>query len=228
MAPTCRAGPRDELDVTGHGGAAALCHEPPVTVVLEKAALRRQARALRSALGVEERARRSAAATERLLHLLPSLPEGPVACFHSIADEIDTAGLIAGLVSRGRPILLPRVVGRGQALQLHLWAPEQPLLSGGFGLSEPPPDAPVVAPAVVVAPLLAVDERGYRLGYGAGFYDRTLAALGEGGARFLSVGFAFDTQRVERVPVEATDVPLDMLVTDARVTRFGHCGPEGE
>ncbi len=199
-----------------------------MTVALEKAALRRHVQALRRALSVEERARRSASATSRLLGLLPSLPDGPVACFHSLADELDTASLIAELACRGRVILLPRVVAPGQPLALHLWAPGQPLLAGRFGLSEPSADAPVADPALVVTPLLAVDARGHRLGYGAGFYDRTLAGLVDRGVSFITVGLAFDLQRVERVPVEPTDVALDLLVTEARVTRFARVGPGGD
>ncbi len=219
------------MDVTGHGGTAALwyfAHELLLTVALEKAALRQHVQGLRRALSVEERARRSAAATSRLLGLLHSLPDGPVACFHSLADELDTAGLIAELACRGRAILLPRVVVPSQPLALHLWAPGQPLVAGRFGLSEPSPDAPVVDPALVVTPLLAVDARGHRLGYGAGFYDRTLAGLIERGVSFMTVGLAFDLQRVERVPIETTDVALDILVTEARVTRFARVGRRGD
>lgn len=189
--------------------------------------MRQRMRALRAGLGAADRARLSAAATDRLLGLLPSLPEGPVACFRSLGDEIDTEGLLAGLAARGRAILLPRVVGRGRPLALHLWAPGQPLVAGGFGLREPPADAPMAVPAVVVTPLLAIDRGGYRVGYGAGFYDRTLGALVDRKVSFVAVGFAFEMQRVEMLPVEATDVPLDLLVTEAGVTRFGRSLAEG-
>jgi 5-formyltetrahydrofolate cyclo-ligase len=199
-----------------------------LTVVLEKAALRRKMLALRSALTAEERARKSAAATRRLLDLLPSLPEGPVACFRSIGDELDTAPLIEALASLGRPILLPRVVGRGKPLALHLWAPGEPLVAARFGLFEPSALSPVIDPTLVVTPLLAIDEHGHRVGYGGGFYDLTLAGLAARGAPFTTVGIAFDLQQVERVPVDDTDVPLDILVTDARMTRFSRIGPKGD
>lgn len=153
--------------------------------------------------------------------------DGPIALFHALAEEIDTSSLIEALAAAGRPILLPRQQGRGRPLAFHRWQPGHPLVVGSFGVREPAPDAPSGRPTVVLVPLLAFDARGNRLGYGAGFYDRTLAALRAAGPRPLAIGFGFDLQEVDRVPVDATDERLDLVVTDARTLRMAATSAPG-
>ena len=89
------------------------------------------------------------------------------------------------------------------------------LVDGPFQVREPPSHLPPVLPEIVLAPLLAFDRMGHRLGYGAGFYDMTFAAIAASGARPVRAGFCFAGQEVDLVPVDDTDVPLDLVVTEA-------------
>ncbi|MEQ9607693.1 MAG: 5-formyltetrahydrofolate cyclo-ligase, partial [Kiloniellaceae bacterium] len=93
------------------------------------------------------------------------------------------------------------------------WRPGEPLQPAGFGTREPPQSAPLVQPGLLLVPLLAFDAAGYRLGYGGGFYDRSLALLRRAGD-ILAVGLAFAAQQVPAVPREPTDQPLDLVVTE--------------
>ena len=103
-----------------------------------------------------------------------------------------------------------------QRVVLHAHVPGDALERGAFGIPEPDPGAPVITrPDVVLVPFLAADPRGYRVGYGKGFYDRLLPELGDA----LRVAAGFDFQLVPEVPSAPFDVPVDVVVTDARVLR---------
>jgi 5-formyltetrahydrofolate cyclo-ligase len=104
-------------------------------------------------------------------------------------------------------------------LDFHRYDVGQTLVPGGFGLSEPARDWPQVEPDVLVVPLLAFDARGYRIGYGAGFYDRTLAKL-RAARNVLAVGFAFAGQEFETVPHDENDQRLDWIVTEIGARKF--------
>lgn len=114
---------------------------------------------------------------------------------------------------------VPVIMGRDQPLRFREWTPGCALVAGDFGALIPAEGA-WIEPEVLIVPLLAWDRRGYRLGYGGGFYDRTLEALRARGPR-LAIGFAFAAQEVEAVPIDATDQRLDMVVTEQGVVRFG-------
>ena len=90
---------------------------------------------------------------------------------------------------------------------------------GGFGVMVPPPQAGELVPAIVLTPLLAFDARGHRLGYGGGYYDRTLTGLRRQVGGVLAVGLAFEAQRIEAVPHTPRDARLDWVVTEARARR---------
>jgi 5-formyltetrahydrofolate cyclo-ligase len=107
--------------------------------------------------------------------------------------------------------------GRQEPLVFHLWRPGEPLLPGGFKVMEPRPERPVVMPDVVLAPLLAFDRAGRRLGYGKGYYDRTLASLRRSKPDALVIGLAFALQEVAAVPADVTDERLDAVLTEAGV-----------
>jgi 5-formyltetrahydrofolate cyclo-ligase len=177
-----------------------------------KAVLRQELRHRRSALDGE---RRSAAAIVAAGHALEAVGQAVVvAAFRGVRDEIDTAPLIATLVERGVVVVLPRIVGRGMPLAFHVWRPGEPLEDAAMGVVQPPADSPALFPNVVIAPLLAFDGRGSRLGYGGGFYDRTLRALRRDRGT-PAIGFAFELQRVEKVPVGPSDERLDLVATEA-------------
>ena len=113
---------------------------------------------------------------------------------------------------------VPVIIGAGQPLRFREWGPGAAMVAGTFGARVPAEGAWVV-PQVLIVPLLAFDARGYRLGYGGGFYDRTLQGLRAGGP-VVAVGFAFAAQEVAQVPVDGFDQRLDMIVTETGVIRF--------
>lgn len=136
-----------------------------------------------------------------------------VSGYWPIRDELDIRPLLTELHDEGLPVALPVVQGRGKPLIFRRWRPGDTLIAAGFGLSEPPADAPELVPRIVLAPLLAVDARGNRLGYGAGYYDRTLERLRVRGP-VTAVGVGFEAQRVAEVPHDERDQPLDWVVTE--------------
>jgi 5-formyltetrahydrofolate cyclo-ligase len=194
--------------------AVQLSEAAPDPVAARKRQLRVEAVARRrSWAGPEEHARASLAARDRLLAEVP-LPAGAaVSGFWPMAEEIDTRPALLALAERGHVIGLPIVVKAGLPLVFRRWRPGDTLVEGGFGVMIPSPDKEEVVPDVALTPLLAFDRRGYRLGYGGGFYDRTLAKL-RATRGVLAVGFAFAAQQVEALPTDAYDQPLDWLATD--------------
>ncbi len=148
------------------------------------------------------------------------IPSGTrVSAYVAIGDEADPAALLGALRARGHIIALPRVAGRGKPLDFHRYDAGQALVPSGFGLLEPAREWPQVEPDILVVPLLAFDGRGYRVGYGAGFYDRTLARL-RSARDVLAVGFAFASQEFETVPHDENDQRLDWIVTENGARRF--------
>lgn len=188
----------------------------PDSVALDerKWALRREMRARRMTLTDAERAAASRAVAWHVLRHLPCRERPRISLFWPLAEEIDTRPLLHVLHALGAEPLLPRMQGKGRPLVFHRWSPDLPLVQGPFGVMEPPPDLPPVLPEIVLAPLLAFDRRGHRLGYGAGFYDRTFDAVEAAGGAPLRVGLCFACQEVAEVPVDETDVPLDLVVTE--------------
>jgi len=126
----------------------------------------------------------------------------------------------ASFMDAARSIGLPVVVGKGRPLVFRRWRPGEALQPAAFGTSVPGAAAPEVTPDMLLVPLLAVDPRGYRLGYGGGFYDRTLDRLRGGGRTVTAVGVGFDAQCVAAVPKGLGDQPLDWLVTERRAVAF--------
>lgn len=140
------------------------------------------------------------------------VPAGAVvAGFWPMAGEIDIRPLLLALCGRGHAVLLPETPAPGQALSFRRWRPGVPMLAERFGTLRP--DGPVGVPDLLLVPLLAFDARCRRLGYGGGYYDRTLAGLP--GVR--AIGCAFAAQRVDAVPVLPHDAPLDAVATEAGV-----------
>jgi 5-formyltetrahydrofolate cyclo-ligase len=141
---------------------------------------------------------------------------GIIAGFWPMADEINVRPLITGLHEDGRAVALPVVVGNAKPLIFRAWRPGLPLDDGGFGTRHPSPEEAEVQPSILLVPLLAFDAHGHRLGWGGGFYDRTIAQLRSLGP-VVTVGVAYQAQRVDSVPHTNTDEPLDWMVTDGDV-----------
>lgn len=178
----------------------------------EKEALRQRALSLRKAafeLHGPEACRRLA--THGLDFL--KVPAGSIVSgFAAIRDEINPAALLAWLHAEGYRTALPVMQGRSKPLLMRAWTPGDALEAKVWGIAEPLPDKPEVEPDVVLVPLLAVDPRGYRLGYGGGFYDRTLAKL-RASKPVTAVGLAYDELMVDAVPHDGYDQRLDWVLT---------------
>jgi 5-formyltetrahydrofolate cyclo-ligase len=150
-----------------------------------------------------------------------------VSGFRPFADEVDVLPLMARLAGTGWRTALPVVVGRDKPLVFRAWAPGEPTVAGAWSIQVPPDSEPEVEPDVLLVPMLAFDGAGFRLGYGGGFYDRTLSRL-RAVKPVIAVGVAFAAQEMAQVPREAHDEPLDWILTEHGARRpaatVGPCG----
>jgi 5-formyltetrahydrofolate cyclo-ligase len=136
-----------------------------------------------------------------------------VSAFHPMRDEPDTMPLLAALAAERFLTALPATRRRREPLVFRLWKPGDRILRGAMDIAEPAPESPEVEPDLLFVPLAAFDRLGARIGFGAGFYDRTLAGLRARGS-IHAVGVAFSTSEVESVPAEPHDEPLDFILTE--------------
>jgi 5-formyltetrahydrofolate cyclo-ligase len=180
-----------------------------------KERLRHEAQARRDALPAD--ARRAAADTIAARAFpLPITPGIVVSGFMPLKSEINPLPLIQKLAEQGAQLVLPRIVGRGSPLSMRVWEFGAPLDRGQWGIREPKADALEVAPDVLLVPLLAFDRAGYRIGYGAGYYDITIKRLRELKA-VMAVGVAFAAQEVSEIPKTPRDERLDSVLTEREV-----------
>jgi 5-formyltetrahydrofolate cyclo-ligase len=136
-----------------------------------------------------------------------------VSGFMPLNSEISPLPLMRKLSDVGVRLALPVVIGRGLPLSMRAFAFGDALVKGVWGIRVPPPEAPEVQPDVLLVPLLAFDRNGNRLGYGAGYYDMTIAAL-RAKKRVVAVGIAFAAQEVDEVPTTPRDARLDLVLTE--------------
>ena len=148
---------------------------------------------------------------EHVLRELPPPAGAVVSGFWPMGKEIDIRPLLFALHERGHPIVLPETPKRGNPLIFRLWTPDAAMVPERFGTSRP--DGAVCTPDFLLVPLLAFDRRGYRVGYGAGYYDRTLAELPN---RFR-LGVAYAAQELDEVPAGPYDQRLDAVATERGV-----------
>ncbi|MCV3272984.1 5-formyltetrahydrofolate cyclo-ligase [Roseobacter sinensis] len=139
----------------------------------------------------------------------------PLSGYMPIRTEIDPRPAMAEAAAYG-PVGIPVILGDGQPLEFARWEPDMPLVAGAFGALIPE-EKVVFEPEIVIVPLVAFDARGGRLGYGGGFYDRTLAQL-RAKRPTLAVGFAYAAQEADALPLEPTDQRLDFIVTETGMT----------
>jgi 5-formyltetrahydrofolate cyclo-ligase len=182
-----------------------------------KAGLRAAAHRKRAAIHSGARTEAAKAAAAHFFDGVVLRPNDVVALYWPIRDELDCKPVLTRLMDAGQPVCLPVVIGDGMPLELRLWQDGAPLYPSGFGTLAPAEDAPLAEPDVIVMPLLGFDRLGTRLGYGGGYYDRTLEILGK--APRL-IGYAFADQEMDLVPREPHDVPLDAVVTEAGYRSF--------
>jgi 5-formyltetrahydrofolate cyclo-ligase len=149
--------------------------------------------------------------------LAAEAPGTVVSLYDPIRTEIDPRPAVAGAAGRLR-LAMPVIAGPGLPLAFRAWSPGATMEPGPFGVAVPAV-GDTLEPTVLVVPMLAFDRRGFRLGYGGGFFDRTLAGLRAGGGRVRAIGYAFAAQQVAELPVDPTDEPLDVIVTETGLLR---------
>lgn len=156
------------------------------------------------------------ALTDHVLRDLPPPPGAAVSGYFPIGTEIDIRPLLDVLHRRGYRVLLPVTPRRGEPLSFRRWRPGAAMVTERFGTTAPAGDAAPGVPEWLFVPLLAFDRHGHRLGYGGGFYDRTLAGLPDA----VAVGCAFAAQQVDAVPVGPYDAQLRAVATERGILRF--------
>mgnify|MGYP000193770981 FL=1 len=142
----------------------------------------------------------------------------PLSGYMAIRTEIDPLPAMEEAAAHG-PVCVPVIQRLGLPLKFSRWSPGCKLKEGPFGAMIPEADE-FIEPEILIVPLVAFDRRGGRLGYGGGFYDRTLEML-RAKRPTLAIGFAYAAQEAEALPLEPTDQPLDMIVTEAGVIELG-------
>jgi 5-formyltetrahydrofolate cyclo-ligase len=183
----------------------------PSTLPSDKTELRRAARAKRRTLADPDFAQTIAVHAEAL----GIAPGTIVGGYHALPDEADPSAFLMRLVALGCHVAFPRMAAKDAPLEFHLVPDGEVLALGTFGIHEPLAHWPRAMPALLLVPLLAFDASGNRLGYGGGFYDRTLEML-----NVRSLGIAFAGQEVSSIPVEPHDRRLDALLTEQGLRRF--------
>ena len=147
---------------------------------------------------------------------------GVYAAYLPIRNEISPLPLIAALQEAGQQTALPVTPTEGHPLSFLLWAVGDALEDGRYGTRQPPVNGTPVVPNVILAPLLAFDSAGCRLGYGGGFYDRTIADFVARGYKTSVVGLAYDGQKLDRIPVGPHDMPMDAVLCPSGLC-YPHC-----
>jgi 5-formyltetrahydrofolate cyclo-ligase len=146
-----------------------------------------------------------------------------VSGYWPIGSEANVMPLLCELGQRGLEMALPVVPGRGETLTFRRWRQEDTMGTGPFGIREPLPESPIVEPDLLLVPLLLFDRMGGRLGYGGGYYDRTISAL-RARKSILAVGIAYAKQEYDTVPCAEWDAPIDWIVTETAAIKAR--GPE--
>ncbi len=184
-------------------------------IAIKKSDLRREAIARRDALPPDARqaAAEAIAARKFPLAIIPGMI---VSGFMPLKSEINPLPLLRKLAGQGARLALPVVAGRGKPLVMREWVFGERLVAGVWGIREPKPEAAVVDPDILLVPLLAFDRTGHRIGYGAGYYDLTLAQL-RARKPVIAVGLAFAVQEVPTAPATPRDALLDLVLTEREV-----------
>ena len=178
----------------------------------EKAALRKQVARIRSLL-ITEYPSAGDDLTSHLDVVLQRCGRGIYAAYLPIRSELSPLPLVAALADRGIVTAMPVTPPPGNPLTFYRWAPGMRLDDGPYGTKQPTLGSERVIPDVILAPMLAFDAGCWRLGYGGGFYDRSIAELRVSGHEVVAIGIAFGGQQVDKVPTGSYDMPLDAVWT---------------
>jgi 5-formyltetrahydrofolate cyclo-ligase len=188
-------------------------------LLLDKNNIRARALGARKAIGLEQAHQ---AAQQLSVHLFKFIPQNcrVIAGYMAIHGEINVAPALAAFHARGHTLALPVVIGEGKPLVFRKWQPGAALEKGAYGIDVPPATASEVVPDAVIVPLAAFDAEGHRLGYGAGYYDKTIARMRAQKKDILLVGAAYSQQQVEKIPADEHDRKLDVVVTEKGIVTF--------
>jgi 5-formyltetrahydrofolate cyclo-ligase len=189
--------------------------ESGAAIVAKKAELRASVLKLRDALGADERV---AAAEAIAVRPLPYQPEtgSVVSGFMPIRSEINPLPLLRRYAETGAQLALPAIVARGKPLSMRAWNVGDKLVAGQWGIREPAAGAPELDPDIMLVPLAVFDRRGFRIGYGAGYYDMTISKV-RAKKPVTTIGVAYSLQEVEEVPFLPHDERLDLVLTEREV-----------
>jgi len=171
--------------------------------------------ALRTRVLPAERRRWGEEIEAKLRVLLSERPVISLGVYWPFQAEFDPRPLIDWVIAQGSAVALPTVVDKKGPLEYRAWRPGEPLIDGVWNIPVPE-KREVVVPQTVLAPLVGFDRRCFRLGYGGGYFDRTLAALSP---RPLAIGVGFDLSRIETIYPQPYDIPMDIVVTEADIRR---------
>jgi len=189
------------------------------TLAADKAALRGEIAAKRGSAHDALSETAGAAIRDHFLGVALPTDVTVIAAYWPFRTEIDPRPLMLALHARGYRVVLPVVVRKAAPLKFRLWGPGATLVKAGLGGPAPDVGAPELEPDLLLVPMLAFDDTGFRLGYGGGFYDRTLERL-RGLKPVRAVGAAYEAQRVPAVPRDVTDQRLDAILTEAGLADF--------
>ncbi len=174
----------------------------------------------RLAVPPDEKARRGAFLRKLIWEQFPELRHGRLGFYWPFKGEVDLRDLVRDCLALGAEAALPVVVESGQPLQFWAWHPRMKLRRGIWNI--PVPSEPsIVRPTALLVPLLGFDRAGYRLGYGGGYYDRTLATMNP---RPLTIGVGYDLGRLDSIHPQPHDIPMDVIVTESGFTQFRYRG----
>lgn len=152
-------------------------------------------------------------AARLFMDYLQPTPTMVVALYYPVNDELDTMVLAKALSDKRVKLALPVVEKKNNPLVFREWQEHTPLENGHYNIPVPTNESPVVVPSHIVVPLVAYNSNGARLGYGGGYYDRTLALLREN-HQICAIGYGFGAQHVDDLPTDKLDQPLDWIITE--------------
>jgi 5-formyltetrahydrofolate cyclo-ligase len=181
-----------------------------------RATCRREKIAAREAISENVHALASKAIEAHLTSLLASRPPQTIAFCWPVRKEVDCRPVIRRLLESGWRACQPVVVAKDAPMVFRAWAPDSPMTADRYGIPVPA-EATIAVPDIVLLPLVAFDEQGFRLGYGGGYFDRTLAEIA---VKPLTIGVGFELARIDSVRAQIHDIRLDAIVTEKQIRRY--------
>lgn len=201
--------------LSGDDNKFKACYRTPMSIDLLKSKMRQKLKRKRADIK-----QRDSKSVELIAHFPVLKYKGAIfAGFWPLQDEINMCPLLLALHEQGERVSLPVTGAAGTVLNFHLWTPDSVLQKGCFGTMEPATHSQPVAPTFIFLPLLAFSARGARLGYGGGYYDRTLTNIRQSREVF-ACGVAFDEQETVGIPTDGYDVRLDAILTPSGFKTF--------